>query len=46
MPNGSPPKAVTALCACTPDVTGQTVVSLDLLERERIEVRNLDGSRR
>lgn len=36
-------EAIVALCDCTPEVTGQSFVSLDLLATWQIEVRGLDG---
>jgi citronellol/citronellal dehydrogenase len=36
-------EAVVALCGCPPEVTGQTLVSLDLLDDWEIEVRGFDG---
>ena len=36
-------EAVVALCACDEDVTGQDLVSLDLLERWQVPVRGLDA---
>lgn len=36
-------EAVVALCGCPPDVTGRSLVSLDLLAEWRLEVRGLDG---
>ena len=37
-------EAVVALCDCPADVTGASLVSLDLLEEWDIEVRSLDGT--
>jgi citronellol/citronellal dehydrogenase len=37
-------EAVVALCDCPADVTGASLVSLDLLEEWGIEVRSLDGT--
>ena len=37
-------EAVVALCDCPVDVTGASLVSLDLLDQWGIEVRNLDGT--
>lgn len=37
-------EAVTALCDCRPEVTGQSFVSLDLLDAWALEVHALDGS--
>jgi len=37
-------EAVTALCDCDEDVTGQTLVSLDLIDGWGIPVRALDGT--
>ena len=39
-------EAVVALCDCPPDVTGQVLVSLDLLAQWVLAVHALDGSRR
>jgi citronellol/citronellal dehydrogenase len=36
-------EAVVALCACGEDVTGQSFVSLDLLDRWQLEPRGLNG---
>jgi citronellol/citronellal dehydrogenase len=36
-------EAVVALCDCPPEVTGQSFVSLDLLDDWQIDVRGLDG---
>jgi citronellol/citronellal dehydrogenase len=36
-------EAVVALCDCPPDVTGRTLVSLDLLAEWGLEVHGLDG---
>jgi NAD(P)-dependent dehydrogenase (short-subunit alcohol dehydrogenase family) len=37
-------EAVVALCDCPPDVTGQVLVSLDLIARWGLTVHELDGS--
>ena len=39
-------EGVVALCDCPPDVTGQVAVSLDLVAKWDLSVRNLDGSPR
>lgn len=39
-------EAVVALCDCPPDVTGQVLVSLDLVARWGLTVHGLDGSAR
>jgi citronellol/citronellal dehydrogenase len=39
-------EAVVALCDCPPDLTGLIAVSLDLIQEQRLTVRNLDGSDR
>jgi NAD(P)-dependent dehydrogenase (short-subunit alcohol dehydrogenase family) len=36
-------EAIVTLCACSPNVTGQSFVSLDLLDAWHVEVRGLDG---
>ena len=36
-------EAVLVLCDCTADVTGQVLVSLDLLAQREVPVRGLDG---
>ena len=36
-------EAVVALCACPPEVTGRTFVSLDLLAAWALTVHGLDG---
>jgi len=37
-------EAIVALCQCPPDVTGQQLVSLDLLDAWGLTVHNLDGT--
>lgn len=37
-------EAVVALCDCPVDVTGQILVSLDIIESWKLAVRNLDGT--
>ena len=37
-------EAVVALCACPPDVTGRSFVSLDLLAEWGLAVHELDGT--
>lgn len=39
-------EAVVALCDCTPDVTGRTAVSLDLIAEWNLAVHTLDGKMR
>ena len=39
-------EAIVALCACSPDVTGRTFVSLDLLADWNVQVRGLDAQAR
>jgi NAD(P)-dependent dehydrogenase (short-subunit alcohol dehydrogenase family) len=36
-------EAVVALCNCSPDLTGQVVVSLELIAEQQLTVRGLDG---
>jgi citronellol/citronellal dehydrogenase len=37
-------EAIVALCRCPPEVTGQQLVSLDLLDAWKLTVHNLDGT--
>jgi citronellol/citronellal dehydrogenase len=39
-------ESVVALCDCPPELTGRIAVSLDLIQEQRLTVRNLDGSDR
>jgi NAD(P)-dependent dehydrogenase (short-subunit alcohol dehydrogenase family) len=39
-------EAVIALCCCGEDVTGQSLVSLDIIDEWGLEVRNIDGTPR